>query len=440
MNNSILFNPFGSTSVKPSEDCDKDYNTENEKLIKKRQECKNKANPAATKQDQAATKQDQAATKQGQQPVPTGKWGIFGFGGRKSSSSSSSSSSSRSRSRSKTLIQKSQFKKKNELKEIDMVMETLYKRIHSNKNEEYKKKAVLIEKILEENTHINKFFKKNKKIIKKNEFINILCLLTADMSKDEIDKYYVDKIEEINGGSPSRNMTKYKSAKYFNYDRKYFKNDVIVLCYFLISIILIYLSYSKFLKFLDFTDVANLKYGYLLDKNLDNSELTYISYILKLIYNAGCNVTTSISGKLINDFKNNLIDITSFSAAEMHDVCFSKISDDLPVMNYILNAVETYYNPSAISNCEMQVIAKNLNAAFAKFSFDLNMAVTDLNSARNYLMFGSALGVRTILYLKCRLGITVIPKRLTNGPSRKAISLGGRGRKYKTQKKTRKNY
>ena len=204
---------------------------------------------------------------------------------------------------------------------------------------------------------------------------------------------------------------------------------------------------SKFLKFLDFTDVANLKYGYLLDKNLDNSELTYISYILKLIYNAGCNVTTSISGKLINDFKNNLIDITSFSVAEMHDVCFSKISDDFPVMNYILNAVETYYNPSTISNCEMQVIAKNLNLAFAKFSFDLNMAVTDLNSARNYLMFGSALGVKTILYLKCRLGITVIPQRLTNGPSRKAISLarkaislGGRGRKYKTQKKTRKNY
>ena len=107
-----LFCLFGSSSVKTSEDCDKDYNTENEKLIKKREECKSKANPAnkttettqpnnETKQQVNTAESSQPAT-QGQQPVPagtppsTGKksgylgLGFMGLGGRKSRSKSRS--------------------------------------------------------------------------------------------------------------------------------------------------------------------------------------------------------------------------------------------------------------------------------------------------------------------------------------------------------------
>jgi hypothetical protein len=294
------------------------------------------------------------------------------------------------------------------LKKLDVCLEKSptkngIKVIFHTLNQKYKSKSPVqeevkreVKKVLEQNASIRLFFDLEiSKIIKKDKFIDLVCML---LPRQKI----------LRGGDDDKQLTKYKKAKYFSYDRKYFMFDVLAISAFLISLILLYISYIHFMKMIGDVDIV-IDYNKIVPKKELQIDSTSLSAFFKYAYHLIQSTLCSTGENIFTYIKNEIINLEMKTLEDINTKCY--INTDNSYYNFILNGIKTFYNPTGSQNCALEVLNHNLFIELHNKIHNLKLSQIQINDIFIYSYRAVQLGVPAVSYLSVRLGLRALPQK-----------------------------
>lgn len=277
------------------------------------------------------------------------------------------------------------------------------KAIFHTLNQKYKSKSPIqeevkreVKNVLEQNASIRTFFDLEiSKVIKKDKFIDLVCML-------------LPRQKTIQGGDDDKKLTKYKKAKYFSYDRKYFTFDVLAISAFIISLILLYISYIHFMKMIGDVNIV-INYNEIIPKKelqIDSTSMTaFFKYAYHLIQSTLC----STGENIFTYIKNEIINLEMKTLKDINTKCY--INTDNSYYNFILNGIKTFYNPTGSQNCALEVLNHNLFIELHTKIHNLKLSQIQINDIFIYSYRAVQIGVPAVSYLSVRLGLRVLPQK-----------------------------
>ena len=295
------------------------------------------------------------------------------------------------------------------LKKLDVCLEKSptkngIKVIFHTLNQKYKSKSPVqeevkreVKKVLERNASLQIFFDLEiSKIIKKDKFIDLVCMLLPRQKKN------------LQGGDDETQVIKYKKAKYFSYDQKYFTFDVLAISAFLISLILLYISYVNFMKMIGDVDIV-IDYNKIIPKKelqFDTSSMTaFLKYAYHLIQSTLC----STGENIFTYIKNEIIHLEMKTLQDIDTKCY--INTNNSYYNFILKGIQTFYNPTGSQNCALEVLNHNLFVELHTKIHNLKLTQLHLNDIFIYSYRAMQIGIPAISYLTFRLGLRALPRK-----------------------------
>ena len=271
-------------------------------------------------------------------------------------------------------------------------------------NQKYKSKTPIqeevkreVKNVLEQNASIRLFFDLEiSKVIKKDKFIDLVCML-------------LPRQKTIQGGDDNdEQLTKYKKAKYFSYDRNYFMFDVLAISAFLISLILLYISYIHFMKMIGDVDIV-IDYNKIIPKKELQFDSTSMTAFLKYAYHLIQSTLCSTGENIFTYIKNEIINLEMKTLQDIDTKCY--INTDNSYYNFILKGIQTFYNPTGSQNCALEVLNHNLFIELHTKIHNLKLSQIQINDIFIYSYRAIQIGIPAISYLSVRLGLRALPHK-----------------------------
>lgn len=264
-----------------------------------------------------------------------------------------------------------------------------------------------VKKVFNESNLINSFLKSDK-FINKEKFIDLVCILLPE--------------KDTTTGGADEEVVKFENPTYFNYDKKWFKYDVLAIGSFILSLILIYISYVHFSELVGDAKVL-VNYNKLItDKKLQidgASLLAFFKYTYHLIHDTLC----STGENIFTYIKNEIISLEMKTLQDINTKCYVNV-DNSYYLNSILNSIQMFYNPTGVQNCAMEVLNHNLLMEIHTRIHELTLTKIRVDDVFIYSYRAIQLGVPAISYLTVRLGLRALPRKevkppesSTSGPS-----------------------
>jgi hypothetical protein len=258
---------------------------------------------------------------------------------------------------------------------------------HANLKEEVKK-------VFNESNLINSFLKSDK-FINKEKFIDLVCILLPEN-------------KEITGGADEE-VVKFENPRYFNYDKKWFKYDVLAIGSFIITLILIYISYVHFSELVGDAKVLVNYNKIITEKKLQidgASMLAFFRYAYHLIHNTLC----STGENIFTYIKNEIISLEMKTLQDINTKCYVNV-DNSYYLNSIFKSIQMFYNPTGSQTCAMEVLNHNLLMEIHTKIHELTLTKIRVNDVFIYSYRAIQLGVPAVSYLTVRLGLRALPRK-----------------------------
>ena len=249
-----------------------------------------------------------------------------------------------------------------------------------------------VKKVFNESNLINSFLN-SEKFINKEKFIDLVCILLPE--------------KETTGGADE--VVKFENPRYFNYDKKWFKYDVLAIGSFIISLILIYISYIHFSELVGDAKVLVSYNKLITDKKLQIdgvSVLTFFKYTYHLIHDTLC----STGENIFMYIKNEIISLEMKTLQDINTKCYVNV-DNSYYFNSIFKSIQLFYNPTGSQNCAMEVLNHNLLMEIHTKIHELTLTKIRVNDVFIYSYRAVQLGVPAVSYLTVRLGLRALPRK-----------------------------
>jgi hypothetical protein len=203
------------------------------------------------------------------------------------------------------------------------------------------------------------------------------------------------RIEEISGGNNSL----------VNYNKTYFKYDVLAIITFIISIVLLYISYVRFNDLYETISAAELRS--LMPKGMFDGRVSLILEHLVSIL-PGCqegNIQTRVITGISQIVKEKVYSTLSDSMKTAQTTCFTQISTDPnSILQYVSSGFESYFD-SSISHCVKNTMMHDFTTMVNQLSLNVNVEFGKIQGTVNMIFYAGACLFNSMYHLNHRIRI-----------------------------------
>ena len=204
------------------------------------------------------------------------------------------------------------------------------------------------------------------------------------------------RVEEISGG---------KGPFLINYNKTYFKYDVVSIISFIISMCLLYIAYVRFNDLYEALTEAELRS--MMPKGMFDGRVSLIlEHIVSIL--PGCqegNLQTRMLTGITQIVKEKVYSTLSNSMKNAQSTCFTQVSTDPnSIIQYISSGFESYFD-SSISHCVKNTMMHDFSRMVNELSLNVNIEFGKIQGTVNLIFYAGAGMFSSMYYLNHRLRI-----------------------------------